>query len=155
MFVLDIHYVTSRLKPETSNSESSTCQTCMMELIPVNCLQKKLHHKRIRKITRNNYSLPFISTCCHLLQYSLSFVGCTTHCHSLSFVFTWCITRLSFYKPFINIKRHIEWQRITTSGKEWWNHWQRVTTSDNELQWVVILANFPFYLFIYLFIYFE
>ena len=47
-----------------------------------------------------------------------------------------------------------EWQRMTTSGtmseNEWYNEWQRVVqrvaTNANEWQWVVISANFFFFL---------
>ena len=42
-----------------------------------------------------------------------------------------------------------EWQLVaqlvTTSGTTIDNKWQRVTASDKGWQWVVILANFPFF----------
>ena len=34
---------------------------------------------------------------------------------------------------------------MTTSDNEWYSEWQRLTTSHNELQHVVISANFAFF----------
>ena len=113
-----------------------------MELRPVNYFQKKIHHKCIREISRNNYSLPIIITCCHSLHHSLPLVviRCTTHCHSLSVVATRGITRCHLsYTSSDNEwqgvaqsvttndnKRYKEWQKMTMSDSKWNSEWKRV-----------------------------
>ena len=45
-------------------------------------------------------------------------------------------------------KWYIEWQRVTTNDNEW-HGWQQMATSGKEWQQVVILANFPFFFWIW------
>ena len=60
-----------------------------------------------------------------------------------TFIQRWYFSSGSFIKT---DEWYIGWQRVTTNNKEWQRVVKRVTTNDNEWPWLVIWANFSFFL---------